>query len=215
MNSEIRNITNAYGIVKVDSMYSSLIENGDSSAAISLLEDVAISKGYSKKIYRVDDRNRNIFVDTNGIYFASDLDYYDGSETGYDRNDAKCYLLYGNAKLFDPMKMFSTAVHLWSWITMDISDMERFGIEDETDWEEKEGLGNTSTQGLADAGKRLGYDGTILRDIPNDHGWGKPFTEYALYNSNIAKRLEITYDDDGNPILPSKRFDISKMDMRY
>ena len=215
MNTEMQKLLDAYNIVKIDNMYMNMLENNDSAAAMRLLESLAESKGYSKRMYRVDDLGRNSFVDTNGVYFASDVDYYDGSETGYKRSDAKCYLLYGNAKLFDPMKMFRTVVNSWSWITMDISDMERFGIEDETDWEEKDGLGNTSTQGLADAGKRLGYDGTILRDIPNDHGWGKPFTEYALYNSNIAKRLEIAYDDDGNPIPPSKRFDISKMDMRY
>ena len=67
-----------------------------------------------------------------------------------------------------------------------LADLDKFGIEDECDWEVDEGYGITSTDGLAIAGKRLGYDATVIRDIFYHHGY---FDEYAVYNPDIIKSI--------------------------
>lgn len=140
-------------------------------------------------IYRVGEIEKSEF----GYFFAFDLDYYDYTDTSYKRKDAKRYLLNMNAKIWDPVKELNLDVISWSRIDGLTKDFEKYGISDETDWEMDEKYSSTSTDGLASAAKRLGYQAVIIRSVPqcrrpwyNDDDSG--FDEICIFDTSIIKK---------------------------
>ena len=124
-----------------------------------------------------------------GVFFTTDLAYLTNNQNLYNHShlNAKRYLLLPQAKVWDPASEFEY-YDAWSWdnIVCTLSDLERFGIEDECDYEMDEGYGVTSTNGLALAGKRLGYDATLISDVCL---FGSAYDEYAVYNPAVIKPL--------------------------
>lgn len=142
---------------------------------VEKIESLTINEDLT--LYRVGD------VDS-GTFFADSLDYYDHSMTGYSRKDAKAYSVDLSAtKVFDPMKEFGWEPYTWSNVVGKIEDFENYGIEYES--EEGDEYGYTSTDDIAYAIQKLGYDMLILRDIRGDNGWGPAFNEYVVYNTSI------------------------------
>lgn len=148
-------------------------------------------------LYRVDSDRPIGEFDNASIFFTDNLDYYSGSQTGYKKERANTYLFnINNAKVFDPMRELNLDPDTWSVIWGKTEDFDRLGILWENDgyddWENGDpDIGYTSTDDLAEWGRTNGYDVTVLRDIPNDFGYGKPYTEYAIHNSRYLKRKDI------------------------
>lgn len=128
-----------------------------------------------------------------GLFFSTNLDYFRNNDNlgkDYSPEKARRYRLLPNAKVFDPAKEFEYFdPNSWWDIRCMMSDLNRFGIEDECDFEMDEEYGVTSTDGLALAGKKLGYDATVIRGIPRDRWMHNPFDEYAVYNPAVLRRL--------------------------
>lgn len=123
-----------------------------------------------------------------GVFFTTSPEYFINHTKMDFTEDFKQYLLLPNARIWDPSAKFDLfEVDGYDYICCLTSDLEKFGIEDECDWELDEGLGVTSTDGLAIAGKQLGYDATVIRDVWYAHGH---FDEYAVYNPNVIKLVE-------------------------
>ena len=127
-----------------------------------------------------------------GLFFSTDLNYLKNNHdlgSTYSPNKAKRYLLNPKAKIFDPAKLFKVFKPIsYDNIQVLVSDLEKYGIEDECDFELDDKFGVTSTDGLALAGKELGYDGTIIRNIPRFNEVNG-FDEYAIYNPEAIKLI--------------------------
>lgn len=207
---------------QMDADYLAAVERGDMETAQRMVDEAAEAAGFEQKVYRVDEysgnRNRykNVF---GGVFYAESLDYFDFSDTGHRREKAKPFFI-NTTGFFDPMnEMRNLIVNSWGDILGRQSDFEKFDIEDEThedrgQYNDGEEILVTSTDGLAIAAQRQGYNGVILRDVPQNNG--KAFTEFAVYNSNSVKSADpVTYDDAGNVIPLSERFNAEKEDIRF
>jgi len=131
-----------------------------------------------------------------GIFFTPDLSYLDGNPNlgpDYSHTKAKKYKLLPTARVWDPAKEFEYySPDSWSSILCKASDLQRFNIDDECDYEGlNDDYGITSTDGLAFAGKKLGYDATLIREVPWDSStyYHTRYDEYAVYNPAVIKPL--------------------------
>jgi hypothetical protein len=206
-----------------DAEYMKAVETGDLEKAQQMVDEAARKAGYTQKVYRVDeyegDRDRYKGV-RGGVYYAESLDYFDHSDTGYHREDAEPFYINTDG-FFDPMnEMRNLIVNAWADILGRESDFEKYGIEDESDtdrgqYNDGEEILTTSTDGLAYAAQEQGYKGVILRDIPQ-RGTSGAFTEYAIFDSDKVKSADaVTYDNDGNVIPLSERFQDDNEDIRF
>lgn len=200
-------------------IYAEAVSENDIDTIKTLLKEESKNKGYGETVYRVDDgieKHGYSFSNTNGVFFAGDLGYYENSATGYSRNDARKYVVYDNVNLWKPLEVLRNSyAYSWSDIRLPLDEAEKYEIEDENDEPDvyNGGEASTSTEGLARTAKKLGYDGMVVT-IPQSYGSGD-FTEYAFFDSNNVKLMEVTYDDNGELIPLSRRFDVSSQDMRY
>lgn len=69
--------------------------------------------------------------------------------------------------------------------------------------------------GIADVVKKAGYDGVIFAESLNEYGEVKEMSWAALDSSQIKSADPVTYDDNGNIIPLSERFNPEKSDIRY
>ena len=200
-------------------IYSEAVSENDIDTIKTLLKEESKNKGYGETVYRVDDdigKHGHSFSNTNGVFFAGDLGYYENSATGYSRNDAREYVVYDNVNLWKPLEvLLNSYACSWSDIRLPLDEAEKYEIEDENDEPDvyNGGEASTSTEGLARTAKKLGYDGMVVT-IPQSYGPGN-FTEYAFFDSNNIKLMEVTYDDNGELIPLSRRFGVSSQDVRY
>ena len=120
-----------------------------------------------------------------GVFFTTGPDYFDNHPYITFKEEFRRYVLLPNARVWDPKSEFEFyEAENWDKIVCRISDLEKFGLEDECDWEIDEGYGITSTDGLAIAGKELGYDATVIRDVWYFHG---SYDEYTVYNPAVIQ----------------------------
>ena len=77
----------------------------------------------------------------------------------------------------------------------------------------------TNTRGLAKYAKDAGYKGVKISNLKDSGGaiqYNAPSDIYVFFNSNQMKSADpVTYDDNGNVIPLSERFDSSKKDIRF
>ena len=150
---------------------------------------------YTKEVYRVGK------ITDDGINFFTDsLDYYDESDTGYNKEDAeKYYINLKDFKVWDPVRELNLEPNTWSAIWGKTESFDKYGIEyeypDDDEEDEKRIWAITDTDWLAQAGKDNGYDVTIIRDIPAKQGYGNEYTEYAVHNNNAISREKTKIDE--------------------
>lgn len=80
----------------------------------------------------------------------------------------------------------------------------------------------TTTRDVAKWAKNAGYDSVIFKNIKDSGGQNNSVSMdttadiYVIFNPNNAKSADaVTYDDNGNVIPLSQRFDMGKEDIRY
>ena len=152
------------------------------------------SLNYTKEVYRVGK------ITDGGInFFTDNLDYYDESDTGYNKKDAeKYYINLKDFKVWDPVRELNLEPNTWSAIWGKTEDFDKYGIEyefPEDEEDEKRIWAITDTDWLAQAGKDNGYDVTIIRDIPAKQGYGNEYTEYAVHNNNAISKEKTKIDE--------------------
>lgn len=168
------------------------MENNAMENKITLKEDGRLPG--SVVAYRVGDVDQAI---SRPIFFTNDLSYYDHSQTGYEKKDAERYSIeLRGHKVWDPMTELGLSADTWATVWGKVGDFRRLGIgydySDEMDDDElpDNWVVYTSTDELAFAGRRLGYDVVVLRDIPGDNGRGPKYDEYAVNDASCVKRLQ-------------------------
>lgn len=124
-----------------------------------------------------------------GLFFAFNLSYYDKSMTGYKKENAVEYLLDLNADIWNPMDELKLEIEGWTHIYGLTSDFDKYNIQEDDELEATEGYSVTSTDCLAAAARRLGYQAVYLRGIPNDSGWGDDYDEIAVFDKSIIERI--------------------------
>jgi len=142
-----------------------------------------------------------------GLFFSDTLDYYDYSDTGYDKKDAIPYELdLKGAKVVDPIIEWDLDVSNWYDIRQTEEVFLKHNFEyyegfPEIDYDDPEEYHEvyTDTDYLAQWAYENGYDVCILRDIPGSREFGdKSSTEYCVFNKNIIKPLKVkeSLDED-------------------
>lgn len=139
-------------------------------------------------IYRSGSVDPNVIANSDtGVFFANDPGYFHNHNQMTFTEPYKQYLLLPNARVWDPAKEFEVyEAESWGCIFCLMTDLEKFGLSDEYDYEMDEAYGATSTDSLAIAGKELGYDATVIRDVWYAHGY---YDEYAVYNPSVIQPL--------------------------
>lgn len=136
------------------------------------------------------------FHSDRGVFFASNPEYFKYQTIlGYQNLTSVPYLLKSGVKVFDQLDENSeigskAIINTWSDIRLPGPIMRKYDIEDECDFEMDGDFGVTSTDGLGIVGRKLGYDATVIKNIPSDHGWdGKVYTEWVVYDSKNVERI--------------------------
>lgn len=159
---------------------------------------------YDKLVYRVNTYKGNkTQFKHECVFFTDSLDYYDQSDTGYNKKDAqKYYLNLKDFKVFDPVKEWEDSIDIESWSVIRTS--EEFANEkdlyitdylDEVDYDNPDEYHEVliDTDSLAEYGRDNDYDVTIIRDVPQLRS-NKTFNEYVVHNSDCIKSDNIVED---------------------
>lgn len=210
-----------HSFANIDEEYLSAVENGDTETAQRLVDEAAESamkdskirdkSGKLVKVYHGSDsadfyefdKQRRGQTDSSmygrGYYFAFDPDY----SSDFGDNIREFYLDIKNPYFIDinaPAKVIADFL---------ISK----GVEVDFDYRNMIChffAKNFGSQKFADTLVDLGFDGVIVRTDEGDY-W-----ETVAFHRNQMKLADaVTYDNDGNVIPISERFDFEKKDIRY
>ena len=122
---------------------------------------------------------------TKGFY-TTDLNYFDHSQTGYKKEDAKKYTInLSQAKVFFPIEELNLTPITWGKIEGKAKVFEKLKINCEY-YEDNEEFAYTSTDDLVDYGIKKGYDAIYLSQIPSDNDMGYNFDEIYVNNPSLV-----------------------------
>ena len=202
-----------------DADYMDAVNSGDMEDAQKIVDAAAKKAGYTMKVYHgTPTGGFTVFRDWS--YFTENKAYADrynhasasSIRGSYETTTPQTYELYMNpGKVFDTRnakerKLYNEARMEYGLNGLD--NMKR-GLPDWTD-------GRDIIEFLEDRG--LDYD-TILLDEGGDGGYGAEVVDRGISyvsRSNMVKSAEtVTYDNDGNIIPPSERFNTQKNDIRW
>lgn len=210
----IRNIS------EKDQAYADAVERGDMETAQRMVDQAAKAAGYTRKVYH-GTPNGGFNTFRNWSYFTENKDYaerYQSSSASSIRSiregegNRQVYELYMNpGKEFDTRKakerkLFNEARMEYGLTSLD--NMSR-GLPDWTD-------GRDIIEYIEDNG--LDYD-TVILDEGADGGYGEEVRDrgisYVTKANMVKSAAPVVYDDAGNVIPLSERFDQEQQDIRY
>ena len=195
-------ITNSSKNVKKslrDSDYLKAVRNGDMETAQKMVDEVAKEAGYTIKAYHGTDAKFTVFDSSKKR--TKVLNFGKGFYFGTNKDKAKMYSETGN--IIDAYLSMKKPYEIFSY-RLDKFDLDRLSNE----FSEKVTIDN-----IQEVLKKNGYDGIIARSY---NGTTNPISQYVVFNPNQIKSAEpVVYDDDGNVIPLSKRFDESQDDIRF
>jgi hypothetical protein len=220
----------------LDSEYQAALKNGDTDAAARLVQEYAESAGYPVKVFHGTNRFGFTEIDTakarDGIsFFATDsletADSYSGASgvrlisDSNKENKTGVYQFYANTDGFIEV---DAGENLWTSIPW--SSIVKATNGEAENWGEyiKGGLdGFINTRRLADIiARNTEYKGIKILALEDNGGTsGKttiaPASVYIFFEpeTQLKSADTVTYDNEGNVIPLSQRFDISKLDIRY
>lgn len=130
-------------------------------------------------IYRVGKEKRG--------FYTTDLHYFNYSQTGYKKEDAKRYSInLSDSKVFYPIEELNLNPFTWGKIEGKAETFEKLGINCDY-YEDNELYAYTSTDDLVDYGIKKGYDIIYFSQIPSNNGLGPKFDELFINNINLIK----------------------------
>lgn len=193
---------------KNDHKYADYIRAGKLSSAKQMVQQAAKTAGYTKMFFHGAKKGGGFTRFREWSYFTENKQY--AERYAQRDNPGSLYELYGKMD-----KPFDTRDNKTREIFEDIrneyglSDIQESGLPDWTD-----GYDITDYISAND----LDYD-TVILDEGGDMVDGKPVSRglsYVIRKSNQVKSADvITYDDDGNIIPISQRFNEENEDIRY
>lgn len=180
--------------------YQFAVEHGDVTAAQRLVEQAAADAGYTVRAYHGTSSDFWAF-EKGKKRTRGNLNFGDGFYFTPDRSMAENYTSTGRVvdaflKLENPYTVYGTRFYNDDLLQMSL----QFGKE-------------VSIENVAEVLQQMGYDGIVAR---NYDGVTNPVNQYVVFDSNKIKSADpVTYDDDGNVIPLSERFNQTKNDIRY
>ena len=203
-------------------------ESDSSAKVINALETIATTDNYSEFKKAFDAYERAVWstkdeavgktvgnrmnkayrvlataLESNGVF------YTDGSE------------VYSRTKLVNRLspKLFSGVYRLYARMRKPFHIYGNGSAWNKLDGHKIGKSGYVSTKDVVRYAKEKGYDSVVFHDIAADSGYsgGSSSSDvYAFFSENALKSADpVTYDDNGNVIPLSERFDIRKRDLRY
>lgn len=204
-------------ITDIDTEYMKAVEEQDTKRCQTLVLKAAKAAGYnSPTLYRGDRPGKTSFTGREdpsayiqGNVFLFDdpqlAKFYTSQRTNYMRDwrtmDQKDGLYALVARLGDKVLTLDAADEDWSSIPApkELGGSKRYpnGIQ---------------IDDLAVVAKKRGYTAVVVHNVGDQAGWG---TQYIVFNPSQIKSADpITYDDEGNVIPLSQRFNPDKEDIR-
>ncbi len=191
-----------------DAAYLKAVEDGDMETAQRMVDEAAKRAGYKKLFYHGSKKGGGFTVFRDWSYFSENKAY---AERYADRNNlGSLYTTYVKLeKTFDTRKASVRKVFNEIRKEYGLSEIQESGLPDWTD-------GYDISDYIEE--NDLNYDGIVL-DEGGDLVDGEPISRgesYVVRKSNQVKSADpVTYDDDGNVIPLSKRFNTADPDIRF
>ena len=191
-----------------DSAYIDAIKRGDMDTAKKMVEQAAKDSGYTRLFYHGSKKGGGFKIFRDWQYFTENKEY------------AKRYTDRGNAE-----SLYTTYVKMDNPFDTRIAEVRKLFRDARMEY----GMGELQENGLPDwtdgydiadfiDENDLPYDSIVL-DEGGDMVDGKPVSRglsYVIRKSNQIKSADIiTYDDSGNVIPLSQRFNTQNNDIRY
>ena len=191
-----KNVLEGKASRELDTEYLSAVERGDMETAQKMVDEAAKEAGYTVKAYHGTREDFNEFL--GGAFFTDDYFNADGYAAGERVIDA--YLKIENPLVID------AEGRKWDDLSSQYGSSTR------------EIVGRVGR--LVDKINSLKYDGIIFENINDnwidDVDFESTETVYYIFDSKQAKSADsVTYDDDGNVIPLSERFNSESNDIRY
>lgn len=199
-NSEKINTPNEKSSDRFDTDYLSAIERGDMATAQKMVDEAAMQwNAYSVdgksplKVYHGTLKGGfNKFGGRHDYWYFSNSKEYSNVFAGYKENGEPSHLLKTDTEHFYNPKIYEAYLKIQKPFITDDIDI----IEDAFYWD----------RALPETMRSQGYDALMLKDLSQI---------IVLYPENIKSADPVTYDDDGNVIPLSERFNEEKEDIRY
>lgn len=220
---------------ETDREYMAVVERGDMETAQRMVDQAAKAAGYdTKKLYHgtPDRRKRD---NTGEIVPDEDWNIFDPNKSNADRIDGSALFFTDNkaiAEFYAPRKDNKNSkvfeVYLKQGKTLivegDKANWNRIPIPSELPKRKYRGMkvmeysDTADTSYICKEAKKAGYDSVHFKNIVDGIANNKDMLGdvYAVFDSSQVKSADaVTYDDAGNVIPLSERFDTGNTDIRY
>lgn len=218
-----------------DREYMAAVERGDMKTAQRMVNQAAKAAGYdSQKLYHgtPDRRKRD---NTGEIVPNEDWNIFDPNKSNADRIDGSALFFTDNkaiAEFYAPRKdnknskVFEVYLKKGKMLTVEGNgaDWNRIKIPSELPKRKYRGMkvmeysDTADTSYICKEAKKAGYDSVYFKNIVDGIANNKDMfgDVYAVFDSSQVKSADaVTYDDAGNVIPLSARFDTGNADIRY
>ena len=193
---------------ETDADYMSAVERGDTETAQRMVDEAAKNAGYTRKLYHGTASKFNVFgFGRTGIFTT---DNFDMAKT-YGNNVMSLYGKEGAKVLHIDAK---ESPHWSIEVSKDVLDFSEYPL--------MRGKERYSTNDISLIAFREGYDVVVIDNVYDNYSAASGNTENGLgtdvvyKDPNQVKSSEaITYDDNGNVIPLSQRFNTDNDDIRY
>lgn len=208
----------SFSVEQLDSQYDQAIKDGDTAKQQELVDEAARRNGYTMKVFHGTPiggftqfrdwsyftENKN-YADRYNHHSASSIRGYAVTET-----NPMTYELYMNpGRVFDTRDPKTAKLYNKARMEYGMGELLEDGLPDWTD-------GRDIIEYIED--NDLPFD-TIILNEGADGGYGDPVVKRGLSYVSRANMVKdaapVTYDDAGNVIPLSKRFDMEKPDIRW
>lgn len=193
---------------EMDADYMAAVENGDMETARRMVEEAAKAAGYDLHLYHGSRKGGGFTVFRDWQYFTGSRKY---AERYQERdNPGSLYEVFARSdRMFDTRNAEAADLFEQHRGEYGMGELQDSGLPDWTD-------GYDISEMIEE--NELDYDGVIL-DEGGDLVDGEPVSRgpsYVLRKSNQIKSAEpVTYDDDGEIIPLSQRFNQDESDIRF
>jgi hypothetical protein len=211
-----------------DTDYLRAVESGDTEAATRMVEEAAKENGYTEKVYHGTNTFGFTEIDTKMSndrisFFATDSLQTAGTYSGTTKvrelseqsnSSLGIYQLYANT---DGMLELDAHGAQSNHIALGKSERDFNDYMNTKSWNSF-----ATAKQVAKYAKKAGYTGVIIRNVidtatPDSRNSSAPASVYVFFDPKIQVKSAdaVTYDDDGNVIPLSERFNESGNDIRY
>ena len=206
----IKNIIEVQSRYGVDDHYQFAVDRGDMQTAQRMVDEAAKAAGYTEEVFHGMGNRHNVYQSGHGQYGAGVYFTYDQpTARGYGKVVDHLFVKIGKIANFDDA--YKALGKTDDQTLDDFAKTLGFPSFDEMidDWDNDPTNVESNTE-LIDMLMDRGFEGFIDDGNSGFVLWDRDGIEYRIKSAD-----PVTYDDDGNVIPLSKRFDPTNEDIRY